>query len=56
MPLSPKTSQHLTTSWDREEIEKRCFRHLTESTQGFLVVKYLLLKFIVSLKQVHKVS
>jgi hypothetical protein len=45
MPLSPKTTQiQSVISRVKEELESHCFRLLTQHGQGFLVIKYQLLK------------
>ncbi len=45
MPLSPKTTQiQSVISQVREELGRYCFRHLTQHGQGYLVIKYQLLK------------
>jgi hypothetical protein len=45
MPLLPKTTQiQSVISRVKEELERRCFRHLTLHGQGFLMIKYQLLK------------
>ncbi len=49
MPLSPKTTQiQNVISRVKEELERHCFRHLTQHRQGFLMIKYQLLKKIYS--------
>jgi hypothetical protein len=45
MPLSPKTTQiQSVISRVKEELESHCFRRLTQHGQGFLKIKYQLLK------------
>jgi hypothetical protein len=45
MPLSLKTTQiQSVISQVKEELEKHCFRHLTQHGQGFLIIKYQFLK------------
>jgi hypothetical protein len=42
----------------KEELEKRCFRHLMQPLQGFLMLIYLLFKIYSysNLQWVHKIS
>jgi hypothetical protein len=45
MPLSLKTMQiQSVISRVKEELERHCFRNLTQHGQGFLMIKYQLLK------------
>jgi hypothetical protein len=45
MPLLPKTTQiQGVISRVKEELERHCFRHLTQHGQGLLMIKNQLLK------------